>query len=171
MNNGMQTLLSEEGDKRPKHRAWAPGNYVNRCWSCSHHFQGDKHARECADCAYLENWLDKALSKLKSLSGLEEGWDGYKARAVNKSCVKHVEKLLIVLYSKGIPQPSIVPTCNETIQIEWHTNDIDLEIEILNDSTALLYFEDPGNRLEEGKTIKNWDDLNPFTNKLKQGDR
>lgn len=39
-------------DERPSRGRWAPGNYINQCFTCDAWFIGDKRANECADCAY-----------------------------------------------------------------------------------------------------------------------
>ena len=39
-------------DKRDQKGSWAPGNYMNTCFSCKKPFIGDKLARMCAPCAY-----------------------------------------------------------------------------------------------------------------------
>jgi hypothetical protein len=39
-------------DSRPARGGWAPGNYMQGCAVCRDLFVGDKHAVECADCAY-----------------------------------------------------------------------------------------------------------------------
>lgn len=45
--------LSEyKKDNRPMRLGWAPGDYTNRCHTCSSGFIGDKRAWTCADCAY-----------------------------------------------------------------------------------------------------------------------
>ena len=41
------------GDKRPKKKFWAPGNYGRRCQECNNEFIGDKRAAMCSDCAYF----------------------------------------------------------------------------------------------------------------------
>lgn len=39
-------------DSRPPLGLWAPGEYLNCCFSCGEHFIWDKRAVKCADCAY-----------------------------------------------------------------------------------------------------------------------
>lgn len=43
------------GDKRDPKNGWAPGDYYNKCHSCSEQFIGDKRAMTCSDCAYDES--------------------------------------------------------------------------------------------------------------------
>ena len=42
-------------DERPPKGGWAPGFYECNCLSCGIAFEGDKRARQCADCAYSED--------------------------------------------------------------------------------------------------------------------
>ena len=41
-----------------------------------------------------------------------------------------------------IPKPSIVPTVSGNVQFEWHTNDIDLEIEVKSQVLVSVFFVD-----------------------------
>ncbi|MCK5617014.1 hypothetical protein KAR91_84915 [Candidatus Pacearchaeota archaeon] len=69
--------------------------------------------------------------KLQSLTDLPKGWDGYKAEGVNPANADFAAKILSVL-PKNTPAPQIVPGTGGDLQIEWHTETIEIEIHIMS---------------------------------------
>lgn len=68
------------------------------------------------------------LSRLKSFSSLEEGWDGYKGKPVKIQTITKAliffSFLLYLLYKKKVldfPLPFITPVADGGIQFEWET--------------------------------------------------
>ena len=48
-----------------------------------------------------------------------------------------------------MPRPAVVPTVKGGVQLEWHANGLDLEIEISPDSGGSIFYEH-----EKGDTIE-----------------
>ena len=57
--------------------AYAPGHYMNTCYSCSETYTGDKYSRECEPCAinnlkkYSLEMRDKNVKLEKALQDLK----------------------------------------------------------------------------------------------------
>ena len=100
----------------------------------------DLHATEwsalAADAAHthpqltVSPWIAHVFDSVQMLLHLTEDWDSHGA---NPLAIKSIENLIILL-PQGIPwdvpAPSVVPTVSGGIQLEWHRQGIDLEIEI-----------------------------------------
>lgn len=87
-------------------------------------------------------WLGRARSQLEELGRLQPGWDSYGARPISAMARKATYELLQQLASPRTPQPALVPTSDGSIQIEWHTKGIDLEIRVLSTTRVSVYLED-----------------------------
>jgi hypothetical protein len=61
--------------------------------------------------------------------------------------------------NQNIPKPSIVPTSDGNVQLEWHTRGIDLEVEIKSNNKMYLSFEDG----KDNETIEDEFDLSDAT--------
>lgn len=88
--------------------------------------------RACSDHVWAE------------LASLSEGWDGYDAYPISDAALAVVRAL------------HVVPTCNGGIQIEWHANGWDVEVEVSKDGipTGVLMERDTpevASMLREGK--------------------
>jgi hypothetical protein len=77
----------------------------------------------------LPAWLDPLVEKLNELLGLEPNWDGRGAPRVGKGSVAMAIEVVDKVLWAEVP-PQIVPTPVGGLQLEWHHNEIDIEIEI-----------------------------------------
>lgn len=87
-------------------------------------------------------WLMTAIERITSLGKLRTNWDSYGARPVDPRCAVAAIDFLLVAVSESMPLPSVVPTSRGGIQLEWHCNGIDLEIEFSSPTKIRLAFED-----------------------------
>jgi hypothetical protein len=115
-------------------------------------------------------WIAYVFDSIQALLLLPEGWDSYEAQPV---AIKSIENLIYLL-SQGIqldvPAPSVVPTVSGGIQLEWHRQGIDLEIEIPPSGSPFVSYEDiDSGRKWEGE-INLWDNvLSSFLESLSRG--
>jgi len=72
---------------------------------------------------------------------LPVGWDSYGARAPDPSCVLAAWQLLAAVMRDDIPAPAVVPTVRGGVQLEWHRNGADLEIEVVAPREFVVSFE------------------------------
>lgn len=77
------------------------------------------------------DWINSLRARLNELTSLPFGWDGYYGRPVSFDNVTFAANLIEQLYTNDIPHPQLVPGSDGTLQIEWHFNQVDIEIDIL----------------------------------------
>ncbi|GAK33237.1 hypothetical protein JCM17846_18660 [Iodidimonas nitroreducens] len=76
-------------------------------------------------------WVRELGSRLNELTSLPRGWDGYEGLPVSFRCADFAANLIERLYVDGVDAPQLVPGADGTVQIEWHMNHLDIEIDIL----------------------------------------
>lgn len=76
-------------------------------------------------------WVVDLAPRFDELTSLTVGWDGYNGLPVSFSCAQFAANLLERLCVEKVPSPHLVPGSDGTIQIEWHRNQFDVEIEVL----------------------------------------
>jgi hypothetical protein len=111
-------------------------------------------------------WLNQTVPELVRLLWLPEGWNSDNPERINPRAVEKILMLLLAILESDSPPPIVVPTTRGGIQVEWHQNGIDLEIESFNSSKVEYYFSD--SKGEKEGTIE--DDpaiLKRFTSRLK----
>ncbi len=89
-------------------------------------------------------WVEPTLKSLGHLLRLQPNWDSYGARSINADCVWAAWQLLMAVLREDSPAPFVVPTCRGGIQIEWHTQGVDLEVEVIAPGQFHLLFEEAG---------------------------
>lgn len=92
--------------------------------------------------------LEKLLmnkQKLKQISQLESGWNGYEAEPFDESFIRYVVSII----EKLDYQPKIFPTGRGSVQIEYYKNELNLiEVEIFKEELALFQIKN-GEEVEE----------------------
>ena len=97
---------------------------------------------------------------LASLAHLQDGWDSYGASAIDRRQLAAAARILATLLQPGTPRASLVPTSRGGVQIEWHAEGIDLEIETLPGFRFAAYFYDDLNEQEwERELASDWTPL------------
>jgi hypothetical protein len=87
-------------------------------------------------------WREDAINRLDQLVNLKPDWDSYGGKPVSKRLANTVLEVLGSLMREQTPRPSIVPTPAGHIQLEWHTKQIDLEVEVASPILLRVAFED-----------------------------
>ncbi len=105
--------------------------------------------------------LMPVIERIVSFGSLQPNWDSYRARPVDPLCA--VAAITFVLNNVREPSslPSAVPTNRGGIQLEWHTNGVDLEIEFSSPSRIRVSFDDGRTGATEEHVIRG--DLRPVT--------
>ena len=73
--------------------------------------------------------LNELKDKCIEFTNLKRGWDGFIASPVSIEKANVVMQLIDRLIKRNVPRPSIVPTYDGSIQLEWHKKNYQLEIE------------------------------------------
>jgi len=84
-------------------------------------------------------WLPPTVETMNELLGLQPNWDSYGARCVEKHAVETALEILGMVMKPSTSPPTVVPTVEGGIQIEWHQNNIDLEVEVKPEGQVLMF--------------------------------
>ena len=87
-------------------------------------------------------WIEPTVLRLAELLGLPEGWDSYRAKAIQGRVVSAALHLLESAALPYIPAPIVVPTADGGIQFEWHDLGLDIELEVHPAEAPQLFFRD-----------------------------
>ncbi len=82
------------------------------------------------------SWRKAAFDDVLRISKLPQNWDGYGASQVSSHAITKALRLIHWLVERQAPRPHVVPTTAGGIQIEWHQNQVDAEIDIAADGIA-----------------------------------
>lgn len=78
------------------------------------------------------SWIIQLNDRFNELTSLPFGWDGYNGIPVSFNCAQFAGNLIERLCcTDGVYPPQLVPGSDGTLQIEWHENQYDIEIDIL----------------------------------------
>ncbi|OWY02317.1 hypothetical protein [Thioclava sp. IC9] len=95
-------------------------------------------------------WSEDADQRIRALMSLEAGWDGHGAEPVRGHVGHYAIGLLNSISDANTAAPTIVPTTSGGLQLEWHANNIDIEIEIEVPYSETLFIE----YLDDGEMIE-----------------
>jgi hypothetical protein len=75
-------------------------------------------------------WHWRVFSTLQELASLRPGWDSYNAATLSPVAVARCIKTLLPVLPGEALEPSVVPTRDGGLQLEWHSNGVDFEIKV-----------------------------------------
>lgn len=100
------------------------------------------------------SWLAPVLTKMAELLQLPEGWNSHRARPIQQSAVRRALEVLKEAMQPDTPPPVVVPTFRGGVQLEWHMDNLDLEVEIRPDGRVLVAYEnESGDEWEPHSTM------------------
>lgn len=105
-------------------------------------------------------WRQPVVDRLNEICSLPWGWDGYGAGPVNFATAAFALNMLSVTCSPETRAPSIVPGQSGDLQVEWHTEDKDIEIHVIGPNRVTAWIHIVG-RDEDDKELE-------FTNDFTQ---
>lgn len=76
--------------------------------------------------------LETQLAKVRGLTALPVGWDGYDADAPATAAAEAAAKMLVLFYSNAIDATDVVPTAEGGVAIVFSASDSVTQLEILN---------------------------------------
>ena len=94
-------------------------------------------------------WFENLQEKFNDICSLPVGWDGYAGFPVSFNNAIFAANLLERLYLDGVPAPAIVPGSDGSLQLEWHRNQFDVEIDVLAPYEVLATRTDHANNTEQ----------------------
>jgi len=111
-------------------------------------------------------WLNQTITEMVQLLWLPKDWSSDNPIRLNPKTIEKMLALLLVVLDSDSTPPIVVPTTRGGIQVEWHQNGIDFEIEAFNSSKLEYFFSGPEGEqegtIEDDPTTLKW-----FTRYLK----
>jgi hypothetical protein len=89
------------------------------------------------------NWLAEVNARLEGLRRLPPDWDGFGGEPPRDDVVRFARELLQSVMTPTTPAPHIAPMSHEGLQLEWHIQDVDLEVEIEEPGMVSVLYHDP----------------------------
>lgn len=93
--------------------------------------------------------IDPILVKLGSIAGLADGWNSHGAMAIRNENLAAAVQVLLSCLPEGASLPQVVPTTRGGLQLEWHTEDAEVEIYITSPSNISFFASDRKRQEEE----------------------
>jgi hypothetical protein len=122
---------------------------------------------------YLDNgeprptWFIPVLQGFANIATLAVGWDGSAAGEIGTATINRALRAIEQLLPQDAPAPSIVPIPDSGLQIEWHRNRRDLEIEFSPSGDVGFYYFDENNGEEnEGPVGRNFVNVKKYLNRI-----
>ncbi|WP_305095619.1 hypothetical protein [Croceibacterium aestuarii] len=88
------------------------------------------------------DWRREVVEKLNELTALPRGWDGYHARAVRFDTANFALQMLEHICPADSPAPQIVPGTKGDLQVEWHSENGEVELDVLGPYRVEGWFAD-----------------------------
>lgn len=98
-------------------------------------------------------WVESTQRQLEEVQKLNDGWDGYRAGPIRRDVICFAEAVLNQIMRPQTPAPHIAPMASSGLMMEWHTNGIDLEIEIEEPGSLWASFEDDETKQEKEHSL------------------
>lgn len=96
----------------------------------------------------LPSWEVHIKDQLVSILHLQEDWDGFGAGQIRRDVLHFAIAILRQIMRSDTPSPHITPMSHEGVQLEWHTDEIDLEIEVEEPGAAWVSYENRRDEIE-----------------------
>ena len=99
----------------------------------------------------------------RALLQLPRGWNSYDAEPVSVAAFEQATEFLTTYLVEGVADPVLVPTVRGGVQLEWHRQGVDVEVEISPDGSVSWCADDrrTGEEFEtalagQEETIRTW---------------
>jgi hypothetical protein len=104
----------------------------------------------------VPTWLPSLVDRANELLDLPPGWDAEGAAPLDRKRVRAALDLLVHTAPRDAPTPALIPLGVGSVQLEWHQEGIDLEIEVETPHRFTILFRDraPGEGWEATVTEK-----------------
>lgn len=84
-------------------------------------------------------WVDREMRKLAQLPA---NWDGYGANVIPRSRLRQVADLLKEHFRHGLPEGSLVPGADGSVQMEWHLQKMSFGFLVDEDGSFYAWHKD-----------------------------
>lgn len=102
-------------------------------------------------------WLRRTREQLADISSLSDDWDSYGARTISPSRIAQACILVQSIADERAPPPSLIPTPEGSIQLEWHSHGVELEVLLMSEADLGVSFEDLRGELPGYEEVLSYD--------------
>lgn len=88
------------------------------------------------------DWLYSTLQAMQQISVLPANWDSYGSQRIQDAAIVGAMQLLAVTLNPNGVAPMVVPTSVGGLQLEWHQDGFDIEVEFSPTGAASAYLYD-----------------------------
>ena len=74
--------------------------------------------------------LMPVIERIAELMALPDGWNSYDASPVSEAALRRTIEFLLEHVAEGVDLPVVVPTVRGGLQLEWHGNGVDVEVDV-----------------------------------------
>jgi hypothetical protein len=107
------------------------------------------------------DWFDLTLARIEELAQLEENWDGRGSAEIRTDALSFALSVLLQVMPPSASAPAIIPLGHGGIQLLWHNQDNDLEVEIAGPNQLEIYLLDKNTGTEQEFPLAT--ELSPLT--------
>jgi hypothetical protein len=112
-------------------------------------------------------WFMPVLQGFANLATLTDGWDGAGAAGIDRATINRALRAIEQLLPQDAPAPSVVPIPDSGLQIEWHRNHRDLEIEFSpSGAIGFYYFDENTEEEREGPVGPNFANVKEYLDRI-----
>lgn len=86
--------------------------------------------------------LMPVIQRAIELTMLPRGWNSYDASPVSETALHRTLEFLLEYVTSGVDRPAVVPTARGGLQLEWHDNGVDVEVEMTPEGPVTFFAED-----------------------------
>ena len=97
----------------------------------------------------FSDWISTAKLLERFCNELQPGWDGYRGQPTRFDVANFAYALLRSISRSSTPQPSLIPLSSGGLQIEWHTDQAEIEMTIRAPLDVDVWVAEP-DRMDEG---------------------
>ena len=90
----------------------------------------------------LPAWAEPAIQLFNELLTMEVGWDSYAGASTSHTSARLALSFLADVMHDNSPLPSFVPTAAGGVQLEWHLESADIEVDFDPRGGAMAYVND-----------------------------
>jgi len=87
----------------------------------------------------IPRWMPRIAERAATLLSLPDGWDSYGADRVEPGAIRSALSLLQLVSTADTTAPALVPLSDGRVQVEWHRQGQDLEIEVGENGWLRVY--------------------------------
>lgn len=112
------------------------------------------------------SWLLEFARRINQFEFLGPNWNSYGSRAVDPQSIVSALRALASIMHEDRPTPTVVPTVEGNLQLEWHLGGMDLEVVVEPRGPRYAYFADASGFEWEGEVSSDPNDLMQFVARL-----